>query len=120
MQTEMKRNPIKVTLSPPTIPGHTYCFAVDTPKLTIHPGDELEFHFIGCKNPTIMIPVGKVMTRRITVAHEKEPGIVRLRVLSNPDMTQKSFAYAVYSPDIDDFATGNSPPRMVLEPKPGP
>jgi len=117
MHPERKLKPVKVVLA---TSNKERPFTVSEPRLVINPGDELEFIFEGCRNPTIMIPVSGVMQKRIAVPRADEPGVIRMRVLDNPDMSHNTFAYAVYSTEIDDFAVGNSPPRMVLDSGPKP
>lgn len=114
MTTQRKSIPAKVTLIPKTSPKGRDSFKVSTPVLTIHPGDMVEFKFEGCTNPVIMVPVENVFVEnRVTDKNHK--GIIRLDVRPDAPVTGKPFPYMVYSPDTDEFAEGNSPPRMILK-----
>ena len=119
MDTQSERSPVTVNL----IRNHSDkipdTFKVDKPDLTIHPGDQVKFIFFGCENPIIMIPVEGIFTKRIYTDWD-EPGTIVMDVSTEADITQKPFPYMIFTPDIDLFAEGNSPPRMIIEKKTSP
>ena len=117
MDVQTKQSPVTVTLTKSTTPQIPDSFKVDKPLLKIHPGDQVEFRFVGCKNPVIMIPVENVFTETIATDKNK-PGVIRMNVRPDATAPGKPFPYMVYSPDTDIFAEGNSPPRMILDQKP--
>ncbi len=119
MDIQTERSPVTVNL----IRNHSYkipdTFKVNKADLTIHPGDQVKFIFFGCENPIIMIPVEGIFTQQIYTDKE-EHGIIRMDVRTDANTLQKPFPYMVFTPDIDLFAEGNSPPRMIIEKKTSP
>ena len=115
MENRMQLRPVTVTRKKGREKDDPDFLQVKPAEITIHPGDELEFTFNDCRNPTIMIPVEGILTERIATDNS---GTIRMRVRVEPNLTQADFPYAIYSPDIRNFAVGNSPPRMILEKNP--
>ena len=86
--------------------------------LAVRPGNRVEFHFEGCRVPTVMIPLEGIFVERIGTPGKENPDVIVMDVLPVPRTVQTDFPYAVYSADFYDFGRGNSPPRMVLDSKP--
>lgn len=89
-----------------------------TPHLQIYPGMKIQLEVEELRDPVVLIPVKNVMTRQINEPAADRPGVIELEVLRKPDLGVGTFAYAMYDRELDDFAVGDSPPRMTLKKNP--
>ena len=87
-------------------------------SINIKAGDQVEFHFVGCRAPRVMIPEEGVFTEQIGWPDKETPDVIRMNVSANPTASKSDFPYAIYSPGFYGFGEGNSPPRMVLDSPP--
>jgi len=116
MDTQPQTSPAVVTLVKSASDELDDNFKVDIPLLEIHPGDQVEFQFVGCENPVVLIPVENIFFQN-RATDKNHRGIIRMNVMPNATVTGVAFPYVVYSPDSNIFAEGNSPPRMILKEK---
>ncbi len=89
-------------------------------SINLRAGDQVEFHFVDCRAPRVMIPEEGVFTAQIGWPDKETPDVIRMNVSANPTASNSDFPYAIYSPDFYGFGEGNSPPRMVLDSPPDP
>ena len=109
----------------------------------VNPGDTVEILIPGPEGFTVYFPIGEHFNAQIFEAvknpewavensekeMEAEDGLgvepkkedvwgVRMTRVSEkcPEPYKKEFPYCIYSKELKNFAVGNSPPRMTLEP----
>jgi len=104
-------------------------FQVDKSPIIVKPEEDVDI-LIDCKEGfTVFIPKAAFFGKNIfeaedptwvsglTTPRDKWWGVSLTRTkLKNPNEKTKDLAYCIYSKDLDNFAVGNSPPKMKLEP----
>lgn len=84
--------------------------------LIVNRTDSVEFKTVNNKDATIFIPTKKQLfeeNKRVLDLDEAHKYTATLTVQQNAPAGV--YTYAVYCKESDDFAEGNSPPRMIIE-----
>ena len=103
-------------------------FKVDPPVVNVKPGETFDI-LLDCESGfQVFVPYPEFFEKLDTEAQRVDPktipekprynwwraSMTRHQVENNTDI--KEMAYCVYSKDLDNFAVGNSPPKMTLKP----
>ncbi|MBU2502329.1 hypothetical protein KJ682_13435 [bacterium] len=114
MQPKTEPVPVKVT-EIRTEDGLVY--QVQPPEVHVQPGQTINFRYVGEAGATLFIPISGVFPQRVYDFTRETTGFsLSVTVGKKVPAGVSSFAFGLYSRDKDDFAIGNSPPRMIIDP----
>ena len=89
---------------------------VDPPILHVRPEQQVTFAYEGEAGASLFIPFAGVFEDRVfDFILDDGRFSLTLQVAKTPPREVREFAYGLYSRDLDDFAIGNSPPRMIID-----
>lgn len=108
--------------------GHEDVFRVTDPRIKIAPGDTFDIT-IDCKDGfKVFVPYPEFFETIDTEAKVVDPGEIGETPVDQwwrASMTRKKgenytdikeMAYCIYSKELDNFAVGESPPKMTIDP----
>jgi hypothetical protein len=105
-------------------------FQVDQSPITVNKDETVDIMIDCLKGFSVFIPIFGFFEGNVfdssdshswlpdqSTAEEKWWGLRLTRtMLDNPNKSDKELPYCIYSKDLNNFAVGNSPPKMKLEP----
>jgi len=93
-------------------------YQADPPILALNRGQAVTFIHEGEQGGRVFIPHPELFVEEGFVHPlERTPEGFRLTLhVREHAKRQEAFDYAVFSNDLERFAVGNSPPRMILDP----
>lgn len=88
--------------------------AIVTPaNLLVNSGDIVEFKLVNSTTATLMFPEENLFNKseQIVVLSSNSPEPLEV----NPDIPPGDYPYSVFCDEINNFAKGNSAPRMIVD-----